>query len=42
MSGFLSMRAMVKSESQEDSSGCTMEDDLEEMIIGQVICISYL
>lgn len=41
MGGFLSKRVMVKTESQEDSSGCTMVEDLE-MIVGQVICPSHL
>lgn len=34
-------KPMVKSENPEDSSGCRMENDLEDMIVGQVICISY-
>lgn len=40
--GFLSVRAVVKFERQEDSSGSRMENDLEGMEVGQVICRSYL
>lgn len=40
--GFLSMSTAVRSESQEDSSGCRMENGVEEMRVGQAIRISYL
>lgn len=33
---------VAKSESPQDSSGCRMENGLEEMRVGQVICITSL
>lgn len=33
---------VAKSESPQDSSGCRMENGLEEMRVGQVICTTSL
>lgn len=35
-------RVVAKSENPQDSSGCRMETGLEEMRVGQVICITSL